>query len=421
MVDEEQPPPDQSPALTSHGRYRDAHGVWVTSSAAHYLGRRAVASQAEATRATIANLEGRIPDAATEPENDERVVADLEQRVDAQKQRALLTATASRLDEFVGIEVDANRDLVSAQRAREKAVQSSLDAERAISESAAALVRRKEEHENKEKEVDGMREFVAGAERRRDEIEPQIAKLRPQVPALLQIKAADGALSTPELAQRDLDAAMDALKRFRDEGPIPDETVRQEHDVLRRNLEDLELHVRERQAEADAASKELEQCRGDYLDVVRSTLNDYTRRARALADLATARLEVDLPKLENQDKSIDEAGIVVRIGFDGKAPTDLADTAHSGGQQVVAGLILLMSMAETDGESFFIVDEPFAHLSLDRVDDVGQFLKRSGAQFLITVPTTLDRGQLDPASLLIVLTKKSPRETFAPRPLVGRA
>ncbi|PYU88723.1 MAG: hypothetical protein DMG25_19640 [Acidobacteria bacterium] len=105
--------------------------------------------------------------------------------------------------------------------------------------------------------------------------------------------------------------------------------------------------------------------------------------------MASAKLEIELPDLRNEDRSLDEAGIVVRIGFDGKPPTELGDTGHSGGQQVIAGIILLMSMAETEGDGFFIVDEPFAHLSLDRVDDVGRFLRRSGAQFLITVPTTL--------------------------------
>jgi hypothetical protein len=74
---------------------------------------------------------------------------------------------------------------------------------------------------------------------------------------------------------------------------------------------------------------------------------------------------------------------------------DLISGEHSGGQQIIAGLVLLMSMAETEGDSFFFVDEPFAHLPLDRVDDVGKFLRRSGVQFLMTVPTTLDRGQLD--------------------------
>jgi DNA repair exonuclease SbcCD ATPase subunit len=179
--------------------------------------------------------------------------------------------------------------------------------------------------------------------------------------------------------------------------------------------------VHDRQHEADAARLELEQCRGDYLDVIRSTLHDYSKRARSLAELADAKLEIELPNLRNDDKSLDEAGIIVRIGFDGKPPTELGDTGHSGGQEVIAGLILLMSMAETDGDSFFIVDEPFAHLSLDRVDDVGRFLRRSEAQFLITVPTTLDRGQLDPASLLIVLSKKPAGATYAPPPLIARA
>jgi len=110
-----------------------------------------------------------------------------------------------------------------------------------------------------------------------------------------------------------------------------------------------------------------------------------------------------------------------RIGFDGKPPAKIGDASHSGGQQVIAGLVLHMAMAETEGERFFIIDEPFAHLSLDRIDDVGQFLRRRKSQFLLTVPTTLDRGHLDPASLLVVLRKKGAGEAFAPVPIVARA
>jgi hypothetical protein len=80
-----------------------------------------------------------------------------------------------------------------------------------------------------------------------------------------------------------------------------------------------------------------------------------------------------------------------------------------------------MAMAETEGEGFFILDEPFAHLSIDRVDDVGRFLRRSHAQFILTAPTTLDRAQLDPASLVVVLSKKRPGDTYAPAPVVAVA
>ena len=65
-----------------------------------------------------------------------------------------------------------------------------------------------------------------------------------------------------------------------------------------------------------------------------------------------------------------------------------------------------MAMVEGGGRGFFMLDEPFAHLSIDRIDDVGRFLRASGAQFVITAPTTLDRAQLDPASLVVMLRKK---------------
>ena len=98
----------------------------------------------------------------------------------------------------------------------------------------------------------------------------------------------------------------------------------------------------------------------------------------------------------------------------------LGDPSFSGGQQVIAGLILLMAMAETEGRGFFMLDEPFAHLSLDRIDHVGRFLRSTRSQFIITAPTTLERAQFDPASIAIVLRKKRAGEAYAPVPIVAR-
>jgi hypothetical protein len=52
------------------------------------------------------------------------------------------------------------------------------------------------------------------------------------------------------------------------------------------------------------------------------------------------------------------------------------------------------------------MDEPFAHLSFNRIDHVGRFLRSTRSQFIITAPTTLDRAQFDPATVAIVLQKK---------------
>src|SRR6266516_1169432 len=59
----------------------------------------------------------------------------------------------------------------------------------------------------------------------------------------------------------------------------------------------------------------------------RQHLHDYRRRAYGLAEIAQAKLEIELPQLENEDKSIDDAAIHVRIGFDGKPPTEIGDNA----------------------------------------------------------------------------------------------
>ena len=61
----------------------------------------------------------------------------------------------------------------------------------------------------------------------------------------------------------------------------------------------------------------------------------------------------------------------------------------------------------------------FGTSALARIDDVGEFLRATRAQFLITAPTTLDRNQLDPASLVVVTRKKRRSDTHAPVPVVA--
>jgi chromosome segregation ATPase len=413
-------PPEGDLVLIPDGMRRDRHGVWVSRAADRVLGGSAVRDQLASARSERERLRDELGRAGSETKEASLRASGLEERLTVQQRRAELAAAVASLPEIERQLADALEEVSRLKNEREAALSDWREADRAVLSGESSLGTRKNDLTAREKELEGTRTALGENETRRAGIEPEIEALSRELDPVLASRAGTGELSTPEMAERDLRQARESLARFEAEGPIPEESAREERKVLLKNVEELESHVRDRQEEADSAALELERCRADYLDVVRSTLHDYGRRARALADIAAARLEVELPRLENDERSIDEAGIVVRIGFDGKPPVEISDTSHSGGQQVVTGLILLMAMAETEGESCFIVDEPFAHLSLDRVDDVGKFLRRSGSQFLITVPTTLDRGQLDPASLLIVLKKKAPGEPFAPRPLVAR-
>src|SRR4030067_930657 len=90
----------------------------------------------------------------------------------------------------------------------------------------------------------------------------------------------------------------------------------------------------------------------------------------------------------------------VTFGYARSSPREWHCLTDGASERVVAGLFLSRARPGGEGGCLFGVAEPFAHLSLDRVDDVGKFLRRSGSQFLITVPTPLDRGQLGPAPLL---------------------
>ena len=407
--------------LAQDGTRRDEYGIWVSQAADRVLGGGAIRHQLEQAQQDHVRIGQELISAESRACSAAKRVRDVESILEKQRRRDEL------LKELVSLP-DLERDITSAlasreerKRVRDDAAQAVSAAERSVFNAEVLLKETTDELEVRTNELNGTRTAVSEMEQKTAALEPEISRLKSVLKPELIRQAEEDQLPSLLKADKDLERARNALIAFEGEGEIPNETVREERVVLRRNLEDLMKHVQDRQREADAAQRELDSCRNEYLNVIRSTLNDYSKRARGLAEMASAKLEIELPDLRNDDKSLDEAGIVVRIGFDGKQPTELSDAGHSGGQQVIAGLILLMSMAETEGDNFFIVDEPFAHLSLDRVDDVGKFLRRCGAQFLITVPTTLDRGQLDPASLLVVLAKKPPHEAYAPRPIVARA
>jgi chromosome segregation protein len=417
----EDPLPIGDCVIAADGTRRDRYGIWVSQAPDYVLGGQGLREQLQSAGATLVRLARELSTCELTAAHTEDRVADLEERLEKQRRRNKLIAAISRLPR---VEQELSAAAIRVDECRkDREIENTevISAQNEFNRAEEALRRKKDDQQTRDKEIQSTRLTIDELDATRAQIEPEINTSKSQISSLLVAKAEATDLPSVEMALRDVQIAKDDLIAFEHEGPIPDETVREEKRLLTRNIEDLLQHVCTRQDEADAAKSELEKCREDYLEVIRSTLHDYAKRARSLAELASARIEIELPQLENTDRSIDEAGIAVRIGFDGKPPSEIGDTAHSGGQQVIAGLVLLMSMAEIEGDSFFIVDEPFAHLSLDRVDDVGKFLRRSGAQFLITVPTTLDRGQLDPASLVVILRKKIPAEAFAPSPLVARA
>jgi chromosome segregation ATPase len=178
----------------------------------------------------------------------------------------------------------------------------------------------------------------------------------------------------------------------------------QEHEVGLRNWENEYRLAREK-----------------YIVVVEHTIREYRKNVMALADRAGVSAEVVVPNLREEADQLEDAELSVRFGFDGKRAVDAAGATHSGGQRVVASLVLLMSLATSGGRGrggFFIIDEPFAHLSIERIDDVSHFLEKTECQFILTSPTTHNVNVFTAAQLQLNFRIKHRDATYAEIPTI---
>jgi chromosome segregation ATPase len=404
--------------LDPDGSWADARGSWAPRDVTPALGERARAAAIEAARGELdtarseaARTEAAVAGAMTlhvaaklavTAENRRR---DLATQVEAlPAARVILAEAAERLEAARALQAD--RKLALEHAIQEDALRRG---DAALAERSIGEARRR---------LEGNKKALAEAEATTAACDEEISRLRGEVSPELRALAGRMELDSPDTVTRDLARARDGLQRL---GDKPDDAVREEARHLEANVTEAERHVEARAAEATKARTELSACRERYLEVVQHALHDYRRRAIEIGRDGGVVVEMDLPRLANEDRAIDDAELHARFGFDGKDVAPLGDSSFSGGQRVIAGVILLMATVEGAGRGFFMLDEPFAHLSIDRIDDVGRFFRAAGAQFIITAPTTLDRAQLDPASLVLMLQKKRAQDAHAPVPIVAEA
>ena len=408
----------QETKLSPDGAWVDERGSWVRPARGWALGRAGIEAALAEAEATQRTCREHVTEAIAR-EEDARIHhrAAKEELAQERERRTLLReieALPGVRDALASAEIEER----SAEAGREAARQAREDAETTLRDRAQARQREEDQLGRLRIQHEGERKTLQELELRARELEARISELASDVSPELRERAERGELDGADTVRADLERARRELDAH---GEPPAEEIREEARHLEANVRELEGHVRDRGEEARRAREELDACRQRYLEIVSRTLHDYRRRCVEIGARADVAVEMDLPTLGGDDRALDEAAIHVRLGFDGKETVSLGDPSFSGGQQVIAGLVLLMAMAETGGSGFFMLDEPFAHLSLDRIDQVGRFLRSTRAQFILTAPTTLDRAQLDPASELIVLRKKRAADPAAPLPVVAQA
>lgn len=225
-----------------------------------------------------------------------------------------------------------------------------------------------------------------------------------------------------EDAEKKLDSfqmTLNAREGWETDPVIENIFAKMEQDYLK-----LQEKTKEQQTNLTRTIKVTDNARNAYIDHLRATLRKYGSNIKALGSLANVDIDIEYPSLRENDAQIERAELKVRFNFDEKGFIGMDDGEASGGQQVIKSLILLMgtmmdaSNAKGGGESkgFISVDEPFAHLDIFNIDVVASFLAATGAQVIITAPSTNNVNIFRPSDIVIATSKKKSGELWAQPP-----
>jgi chromosome segregation ATPase len=408
--------------MTRDGYKQDSRGGVFAGVDRLYCGRSAAGERLRTIQQTeLPQATGQRDSLMRERETTDRGVAELSARLarqrkltDWKEKEALLTFKMSRRDELITIrrglteKIVENDGLITAQETarseravqrgqlsakRERLVQERTTLERTLPAQKAKAMSELDQLKRMDAEMDeSLRSVEALADvPSRDVVENLIERLDTEV--------------TEWTGCRDLSA-------------------KEVYDKIKAEYDEFDTYLKARRQEHARWAEELGLARRSYRRVVEQTVEFYRRAVVKLAEKAGSQIEVPNLNLTDDDDALEHVGLVVRVAYDGKHFVNIDDPDLSGGQSVLTSLVLLLGMTFADGTEdstgFFILDEPFAHLSVERIDDVAAFLSATKSQFILTTPTTHNHNVFNPSHLTVALRKKKPGEIVAPAPVFIR-
>jgi DNA repair exonuclease SbcCD ATPase subunit len=407
-------------SVTRQGYRQDRRGGISIATEQFYCGSMGQNAAKDELRAAMARTQSNL--------------AMLDKELAAARQREADFARRLAVQENLGKANDARRrrleldDLIAtANEAHHQALDLRRQAERRLFDAVDSLNNFERDCREQRQQLLGRRgdqgEFlddIRDCQRKLTELNDRRAAIARQLPAdQLTERALQRVPPVDELTPKYY-AVRNLLEQFRE---IPQVGAVEVYEHHKAQYDRQRSIYREHEAGLKSWETEFRLAKEKYLVVVDHTIREYRRNVLALSELAGVSADVVLPDLHAQDDSLDQAELLVRIGYDGKRATAIGGAYHSGGQRVVSSLILLMSLATSGGISrggFFIIDEPFAHLSLERIDDVTRFLDKTQCQFILTSPTTHNVNVFNAARLQLNFRIKRPDDTKAPVPTVIR-
>ncbi len=409
-------------SMTRDGYKQDHRGGVFAAVDRLYCGRSAASERLKVIRdIELPGATGQRDAIARDREATERSIHDLAQRLTRQRKlaewrekEALLAFKNTRRDELVQ----------ERRRFTEKIIENDGHIEvyeKARSERALKRGELSEKRERVEQErADLERTLPAQRTKAVAELET-MRRMEDDLPPERRTPEALEAIPTKEVAESLIVRLDEEVTNW---SGCRDLAAKEVYDKVKAEFDEFKSFLDLRKAEHARWADELGLARKSYKRVIEQTVEFYRRSVVRLSEKAGFDIEVPALGLSDDDDALEHAGLVVRVAYDGKHYVNIDDPDLSGGQSVLTSLVLLLGMTFADGSEdstgFFILDEPFAHLSVERIDDVADFLSATKSQFILTTPTTHNHNVFNPSHLTVALRKKKPSEDQAPAPVFIR-
>ena len=172
--------------------------------------------------------------------------------------------------------------------------------------------------------------------------------------------------------------------------------------TLELQVEDVRQELARLDAQVDDAKKAADRAYDQYVSATKRIFRHYFGQLKESGTPLGFGLEGSLRTRDDGRFDID-----LQVAIGDKAPVPYGSSSLSGGQKAALSILMAMTTLRLQGDAFstafFIVDEPFSASDVHKIQELGAFLDRTGAQYLVSMPTTSDLARCG-AWLQAVLT-----------------
>ncbi|MEZ4316975.1 MAG: ATP-binding protein [Myxococcota bacterium] len=204
-----------------------------------------------------------------------------------------------------------------------------------------------------------------------DDVEPEVVAYATEHPvAVLEhtVRTSEQNLKGFQEAERDTNL------------PANVETLEKQVAAVRRELERLDAQV-------DDAREAAERAHEQYRTATRRIFRRYFASLTESGGPLGFTIEGGLRARDDGRFAVD-----VKIAAGAKDLVPYSSPSLSGGQKAALSMLMAMTTLRVHdadgGPGFFLVDEPFSASDTHKIQELGAFLERTGAQYLVSMPTT---------------------------------